>query len=232
MLVVGYGPSRRNSSSFMPNFNSIPGLATSRSLRQRDDVGAVPARAAATEGDRKHKSAQPIHVHRIHTAPWGAPDPAVQCIDAERHRATIAVSLRAHHARPAVSDHPEGRSPHFYIGALGDWQGAGGASPPLTPRSGSFAACGKLIPNAIVLALAVSINEYESTVPNGNTDFDLQVAQQWFSPIAGVLWSFAECHNLLVDRYYHDSPSWTFRVQWPAGYDRNVSQGVLSGRSE
>jgi hypothetical protein len=47
-------------------------------------------------------------------------------------------------------------------------------------------------------------------VPDGNSEFDMDIAQQWFAPIAGVLVSLAERHYGLVDRYYHDSPSWTF----------------------
>jgi hypothetical protein len=37
------------------------------------------------------------------------------------------------------------------------------------------------------------------SMPNGNPDFDPKAAEQWFAPIAGVLESFAQRHNLLVD---------------------------------
>jgi hypothetical protein len=68
-------------------------------------------------------------------------------------------------------------------------------------------------------------------VPNGNADFDLDVVQKWFSPIAGVLVSFATRHNLLVDRYYHDSPSWTFRFNNPRGGQASVSVSCNAGES-
>jgi hypothetical protein len=66
-------------------------------------------------------------------------------------------------------------------------------------------------------------------VPNGNPDFDPRVAEQWFAPIAGVLTSFAERHHLLVDRYYHDSPSWTFRFNHPRGGQGSVGVSWNAG---
>jgi hypothetical protein len=66
-------------------------------------------------------------------------------------------------------------------------------------------------------------------MPNGNADFDLNVAQQWFAPIAGALVSFAERHNLLVDRYYHDSPSWTFRFNSPRGGQASIGVSCDAG---
>ena len=53
-------------------------------------------------------------------------------------------------------------------------------------------------------------------MPNGNPDFDPQTLEQWFAPIAGVLTSFVEHNHFLIDRYYHDSPSWTFRFNHPS----------------
>jgi hypothetical protein len=66
-------------------------------------------------------------------------------------------------------------------------------------------------------------------VPNGNPDFDADVAEQWFAPIAGALLSFAQRHNLLVDRYYHDSPSWTFRFNNPRGGQASLSVHCNAG---
>jgi hypothetical protein len=60
-------------------------------------------------------------------------------------------------------------------------------------------------------------------VPNGNPDFDAEAERKWFAPIEGVLLSFAERHNLLVDRYYHGSPSWTFRFNHTRGGQASVT---------
>ena len=68
-------------------------------------------------------------------------------------------------------------------------------------------------------------------MPNGNPDFDFQAAEQWFAPIAGVLESFAQRHNLLVDRYYHDSPSWTFRFNHPRGGQASVGVSCNAGET-
>ena len=66
-------------------------------------------------------------------------------------------------------------------------------------------------------------------MPNGNADFDLEAVQQWFAPITSVLMSFAERHNLLVDRYYHDSPSWTFRFNNPRGGQASIGVSCNAG---
>ena len=66
-------------------------------------------------------------------------------------------------------------------------------------------------------------------MPNGNPDFDPKATEQWFAQIAGVLMSFAQRHNLLVDRYYHDSPSWTFRFIHPQGGQASVGVSCNAG---
>ena len=68
-------------------------------------------------------------------------------------------------------------------------------------------------------------------MPNGNPDFDPKAAEQWFAPIAGVLESFAQRHNLLVDRYYHDSSSWTFRFNHPRGGQASVGVSCNAGET-
>lgn len=68
-------------------------------------------------------------------------------------------------------------------------------------------------------------------MPNGNADFDLAVAQKWFSPIAGVLVAFATRHHLLLDRYYHDCPTWTFRFNHPRGGQASVGLSCHAGPS-
>jgi hypothetical protein len=57
-------------------------------------------------------------------------------------------------------------------------------------------------------------------MPNGSPDFyerELQALEAFFAPIADVLSTFAESHNLILDRYYHESPSWRFNFRHPKG---------------
>lgn len=68
-------------------------------------------------------------------------------------------------------------------------------------------------------------------MPNGNPDFDVKAVQSWFAAVAAVLLAFAERHNLLVDRYYHDSPSWSFRFNHPRGGQASVSVHCNAGSS-
>ncbi len=48
---------------------------------------------------------------------------------------------------------------------------------------------------------------------------DLHPAEQWeltkkyFNALSEILTDFASRYNLLIDKYYHDSPSWTFRFK-------------------
>src|SRR5262245_29109271 len=37
---------------------------------------------------------------------------------------------------------------------------------------------------------------------------ELPALEAFFAPIAGVLKDFADDHSLMLDRYYHQSPSW------------------------
>ncbi len=60
-------------------------------------------------------------------------------------------------------------------------------------------------------------------MPNGDPTFDVEAEQAWFAPIAGSLLSFAKRRNLLLDRYYHDGRSWTFRFNHPFGGQASIS---------
>lgn len=58
------------------------------------------------------------------------------------------------------------------------------------------------------------------SVPNGNPKFreeELPGLELFFSSIADTLNEFAAKHNLRIDRYYHQSPSWAFRFRHPKG---------------
>jgi hypothetical protein len=54
-------------------------------------------------------------------------------------------------------------------------------------------------------------------VPNGDPDFDLRRQEQWFAPLASGIKAFALEHNLFIDMYYHDSPSWDLRFSHRKG---------------
>lgn len=54
-------------------------------------------------------------------------------------------------------------------------------------------------------------------MPNGDPDFDLEYQEAWFAPIAKTIEAFAESHNLLIAKYYHDSPTWDLLFNHPKG---------------
>ena len=57
-------------------------------------------------------------------------------------------------------------------------------------------------------------------MPNGNPDFnekELPALEAFFSPLADVLNGFGARYNLMLDRYYHQFPSWRFNFRHPQG---------------
>ena len=54
-------------------------------------------------------------------------------------------------------------------------------------------------------------------MPNGNPNFDLDEQEAWFAPIAATIVEFAHAHNLVLDKYYHESCSWDLRFNHPSG---------------
>ena len=60
-------------------------------------------------------------------------------------------------------------------------------------------------------------------MPNGNPDFDAEELNRWFERIAPVIEECAKWRNLLIDKYYHDSPSWCLRFKHPKGGKAYVS---------
>lgn len=57
-------------------------------------------------------------------------------------------------------------------------------------------------------------------MPNGSHEFyekELLALETFFAQIADVLNEFASKHSLMLDRYYHDSPSWRFNFRHPKG---------------
>ena len=54
-------------------------------------------------------------------------------------------------------------------------------------------------------------------MPNGNPNFNLREQEAWFAPLANTIVTFAQAHNLLLDKYYHESSSWDLRFNHPRG---------------
>ncbi len=57
-------------------------------------------------------------------------------------------------------------------------------------------------------------------MPNGNPKWkekELPKLERFFNRIATVLEEFAQIHNLMIERYYHEGPGWTFMFQHPKG---------------
>jgi hypothetical protein len=66
---------------------------------------------------------------------------------------------------------------------------------------------------------------YTSTMPNGNdsiTSSEWARIKAFFQKHSAVLLDFATDHNLAVDEYYHESPSWSFRFRHPKGGGASV----------
>jgi hypothetical protein len=62
-------------------------------------------------------------------------------------------------------------------------------------------------------------------MPNGNdsiTPSDWTKIKAFFQEHSAVLLDFAFAHNLAVDEYYHESPSWSFRFRHPKGGGAHV----------
>ena len=57
-------------------------------------------------------------------------------------------------------------------------------------------------------------------MPNGNPDFhekELPVLESFFAPIANLLTAFGAKHNLMLEKYWHEFPSWRFSFRHPKG---------------
>lgn len=57
-------------------------------------------------------------------------------------------------------------------------------------------------------------------MPNGHPDWtinELPKLEEFFSKIEEVLVSFAKRYNLMIDKYYHQSPSWDLIFRHPMG---------------
>jgi hypothetical protein len=62
-------------------------------------------------------------------------------------------------------------------------------------------------------------------MPNGGdsiTSSDWMKIRAFFQRHSAVLLDFASAHNLAVDEYYHESPSWSFRFRHPKGGGAHV----------
>jgi len=53
-------------------------------------------------------------------------------------------------------------------------------------------------------------------MPNGDPHFDVDGIEGFFSSLRSSIEAFAERHNLRIQKYYHDSPSWDLLFRHPA----------------
>jgi hypothetical protein len=66
-------------------------------------------------------------------------------------------------------------------------------------------------------------------MPNGQSGAGhLLQLERLFAPIADILESFRERHNLDLEKYYHEEPSWSFTFRHPSGGIGKIS--VLRSR--
>jgi hypothetical protein len=57
-------------------------------------------------------------------------------------------------------------------------------------------------------------------MPNGDpfaSPTEWKSIKTFFQGLSPILSTFAATHNLAIDEYYHESPSWTFRFRHPKG---------------
>ena len=57
-------------------------------------------------------------------------------------------------------------------------------------------------------------------MPNGDpfaSPIEWKNIKTFFQGLSPILSTFAASHNLAIDEYYHESPSWTFRFRHPKG---------------
>ena len=57
-------------------------------------------------------------------------------------------------------------------------------------------------------------------MPNGDPNWGKEVypkLEQFFAKIASVIEGFAELHNLKIEKYYHQFPSWDLQFRHPMG---------------
>jgi hypothetical protein len=57
-------------------------------------------------------------------------------------------------------------------------------------------------------------------MPNGDpfaSPIEWKNIKTFFQRLSPILSTFAAAHNLAIDEYYHESPSWTFRFRHPRG---------------
>lgn len=60
-------------------------------------------------------------------------------------------------------------------------------------------------------------------MPNGNPSFNFSEQESWFAPLSQAIGDVARRHNLLLDKYYHEGPSWTLRFNHPRGGQASIS---------
>jgi hypothetical protein len=75
------------------------------------------------------------------------------------------------------------------------------------------------------------IAEPVSTMPNGDPDFNVKELERFFSALASVLESFAQRHNLRLEKYYHQAPSWGFLYWLSRGRQTSTHSLTLDAKA-
>ncbi len=52
-------------------------------------------------------------------------------------------------------------------------------------------------------------------MPNGDPNFDFVGLDRFFAPLSDALEYFAKRHNLNIEKYYHEAPSWNLTFRHP-----------------
>jgi hypothetical protein len=65
----------------------------------------------------------------------------------------------------------------------------------------------------------------------GFTEADYRAIRSFFAGIAPALEAFADKHNLKIDKYYHESPTWTLMFRHPQKGIAMIEVERLSGCS-
>ena len=71
-------------------------------------------------------------------------------------------------------------------------------------------------------------------MPNGDhamLEKDWDKVKIYFNNISAILFKFASDFNLMIDKYYHNSKSWTFRFKHPKGGGGSVSLFYENGEN-
>ena len=71
-------------------------------------------------------------------------------------------------------------------------------------------------------------------MPNGDPDWEKKerpILEKFFEKISKVLSEFANSHNLMIEKYYHQGPGWSLMFRHPKGGRAQIEVGKSSDDS-